>query len=400
MTQLPTSASPAVSNLPLKGVRILDFTWVWAGPLISLGFGDMGADVIKVESSSRPDPFRTRGEERSVGDDRLERSPVFARLNRSKRSIGLNLRDQRGKDLALRLAGSADLVLENYRAGTLDRLGLGFSALVKQNPQVVLMSLCGGGQTGRWANMKSFAFIASALAGYESQISYPGEDPIGGPTVGIGDPIGSAYGFLGAMAGLHYARRTGHGLHVDVSNIEAMISLMSSDVVLAQAGSDSRTNRGTVRLAIRCGNQDRWVSVVLSDDQMLARMLTVVGAEERPAALEALRTPATLALLESQLTQWAETREAAIIAGVLQAVQVDAFEVKTFAEARTGEHAPSYYSTAHPVIGDVTVYGSPWGVGAPRSPAPRLGQDTDSILLELGLDQGEIGKLRSEGTVE
>src|ERR1700728_2020931 len=279
----------------------------------------MGADVIKVESSSRPAPFRTRGEERSVGDDRLERSPVFAGLNRSKRSIGLSIRDPRGKDLALRLAGSADLVLENYRAGTLDRLGLGFSALVKHNPQVVLMSLCGGGKAGRWSNMKSFAFIASALSGYESQISYPGEDPIGGPTVGIGDPIGSAYGFLGAMTGLHYARRTGRAIHVDVSNIEAMISVMTSEVVLAQAGSDSRTNRGTVRLAIRCGNQDRWVSVVLSDDQMLARMLAAVEVEERPVALKALRAPATLTLLESQLAQWAVTREPTTIAAALQA---------------------------------------------------------------------------------
>ena len=400
MNQAMTNTLSRATGLPLQGVRVLDFTWVWAGPLVSLGFGDMGAEVIKVESSGRPDPFRTRGQERAVDDDRLERSPVFARLNRSKKSIGLNLRDPRARELALRLAGSADLVLENYRAGTLDRLGLGFSALVGQNPRLVLMSICGGGQIGRWANMKSFAFIASALAGYESEIRYPGEEPIGGPTVGIADPIGSAYAFLGAIAGLHYARRTGQGIHVDVSNIEAMISLMASGVVRSQSDPETAQSLQRVRFAVRSGNDGRWVSIVIADDLMLERLLGATGIEYRPASLTEAGAPEALAQLERQVTAWTEHLTGAETITSLRAARVDAFAVRTFAEARASEHAPKYFETDHPVIGDLSVYGSPWGVGSPQKPSPRLGEDTDSILKEFGIDDDEITELRAAGVIE
>jgi crotonobetainyl-CoA:carnitine CoA-transferase CaiB-like acyl-CoA transferase len=389
-----------VSDQPLKGVRVLDFTWVWAGPLMSLGLADLGAEVIKVESSRRPDPFRTRGSERATDPLRLERSPVFLKLNRSKRSLGLDLSKPRGRELALDLAASSDLVLENFRAGTLERLGLGYPALRERNERVVLVSVCGGGQYGRWSNLKSFAMIASAFSGYEQRISYPGDEPIGGPTVAIGDPTGAAYGYLAAMAGLHRARRTGVGAHLDVSNIEAMVSIMSAAALRSQTAPPASPR--PVRLGIACSGQDHWVALVLPDHASWLRLLELTGLHgngvtdplEHPDDAQA--TMGAQAMLET----WSRDRTRDTVVAELRGHHIDAFSIVSLAEARSSAHSPGYYTLPHSVAGRHEVYGTPWQVGQPGGSAPLLGEHTDEILLSLGLEPAEIDELRRDRVVE
>jgi crotonobetainyl-CoA:carnitine CoA-transferase CaiB-like acyl-CoA transferase len=388
-----------VSDKPLEGVRVLDFTWVWAGPLITLGLADLGAEVIKVESSRRPDPFRTRGSERTQDALRLERSPVFLKLNRSKRSLGLDLSKPRARDLVLDLAASSDLVLENFRAGTLERLGLGYSALRSRNSRIVLVSVCGGGQRGRWSSLKSFAMIASAFSGYEGQIAYPGEEPIGGATVAIGDPTGSAYGFLAAMAGLHRARRTGVGAHLDLSNIEAMVSLMTAGVLRSHLPPDASR---PVRLAIACSGENQWVSLVVADHAMWSRLLSVAQLDVHavPSPVGRPVDGASIASTQAMLETWSRGRPRDAVVAELRAHHIDAFPVVSIAEAKSGAHSPGYYTLPHAVAGRHEVYGAPWQVGEPRRAAPLLGEHTDEILLSLGLDSTEIDELRLDKVVE
>jgi crotonobetainyl-CoA:carnitine CoA-transferase CaiB-like acyl-CoA transferase len=388
-----------VSDKPLEGVRVLDFTWVWAGPLVSLGLADLGAEVIKVESSRRPDPFRTRGSEREHDALRLERSPVFLKLNRSKRSLGLDLSKPRGRDLALDLAASSDLVLENFRAGTLERLGLGYAALRERNERVVLVSVCGGGQHGRWSNLKSFAMIASAFSGYEGRISYPGEEPIGGPTVAIGDPTGAAYAFLAAMAGLHAVRRTGVGAHLDVSNIEAMVSLMTLGALRSQI---PPVPARPARLAIACSGEDQWVSLVIADHDMWARLLSVarLDVNEVPNPLGRTDDGAAIATAQALLETWSRERRRDATVAELRDHHIDAFSIVSLAEATSSAHSTEYHTLQHPVAGQHEVYGTPWQLGRPRRSAPFLGEHTDEILRSLGLEPAEIDALRRDKVVE
>jgi len=382
-----------------RRLRVLDLGWIWAGPLVGAVLAELGADVVKVESANRFDPYRMRGVERrkDLGELRKEASPSFHKLNKGKRGITLNLRTDAGKDLLLRMVAEADVLVENFRAGTLDRLGLGWERLREANPRLVAVSLSAGGQTGRWRNLRAYALITSALAGYESLIGYPGEPPIGGSTFGVADPSVAAFGVFGTLAAVADARRTGQGSYLDFSGVEAMMGVLGPAMLAAQTGVDTVP---CADLTAPCADDDSWLTTVVSDQVSVDRLAAAIGAVV-PTWDQVRRDPQARERLRLLLSGWSGTRFAGDAVAELRAAGVPAVPVLTI-EAATSTPAMTrdQVTVVHPVTGEATYLGSPWGRRAVPGPAPLLGAHTAEVLDEwLGLNAGEVEALTEQGVL-
>jgi len=203
---------------PLAGVRVVETTTTWAGPMCGCVLADFGAEVIKVEP---PDGEIARRLPPALPGASPPVSALHATVNRNKRSVCLDLREPRGRDLFLRLATTADLVVENFRPGTLDRLGLGYRDLRAMNEDVILVSISGFGQFGRDAERAGYDPLAQAASGFLSLNGDPDGEPVKAPTF-LGDDLAGLHAALAALAALRHRDRTGEGQHIDVSLLDAM----------------------------------------------------------------------------------------------------------------------------------------------------------------------------------
>lgn len=384
------------TSSPLAGARVIDLGWIWAGPLVTSGLAGLGADVVKVESSGRFDPYRLRGVERMKVplERRRELSPSFHNLNQTKRSIDINLKSDAGRALLLRMVASADMLVENFSAGTLDRLGLPWEVLREVNPRLVVLSMSGGGETGRWKQLRAYALIASALAGYESLVGYPGEPPIGGPTVGMADPTAASFGLLAAVAALFRAARTGQGAHIDLSNTEAVIAMLP--YAFLDSGAD-RTPGPAVELTLRCRGEDSWLAAVVTGERDWDVLLAATGCVDTAPAwheLAARTEDARIALEKWTVSLDRDAAVAELVAGGIVAVPVlDAEEIRTTEESNKD-------TVEHPLSGKETAAHLPWGKVRPPRPAPLLGEHTDAVLRDwLSAADGEIASLRESGAI-
>lgn len=378
-----------------RRIRVLDLGWVWAGPLVSSAFADLGADVVKVESRRRLDPYRLRGVERDPRYDdgnRYEASPSFHKLNRGKRSLTINLREPKGRDLILRLAEVADVLIENYSAGTLERLGLGWSELRRRNPRLVAISMSAGGQKGRWSRLRAYALVTTALAGYESLISYAGEAPIGGATFGVADPGMASFGVLAVMAGLWRARRDGRGAYVDLSGIESVIALLGAAFV------PGAEDAPALQLCLPCAGDDNWVVAVIDDPEAASQLASELGDAALPDWAAAISDSTQRAALLAQVSAWSLTRSPADVLAGLGRAGIAAAPVWSIEERNAAPQiAGALIDIKHPVTGVERILPSPWGTEGVPAAAPLLGQHVDEVLREwLELSDAEIGELRDQ----
>jgi len=387
----------------LSGVRVLDMGWVWAGPLVGNALAALGAEVVKIESEGRFDPLRLAAVEGrdDLGDLKRESSLPFHRLNYCKKSLSLDLRRDEGRSLFLRLVSRADLLLENYQAGTLDRLGLSWDALRAANPRLVVLSMSAGGQTGRWRNLKAYDLITAALAGYESLIGYAGEPPLGGPTLAAADPGVGAFGVFAALVGLTQARRTGRGAYFDVSGVEALMALMGYAFLEADGPDGSEAMLPAVELTLRCRGEDRWVALVLTADRELDLLMDLVGGTA-PASWEELRrSPEARAHLAVLAGPWAAGLTREVACAILEEAGIASAPVLSVEERNELPSIKSLYQgVIHPVTSVEEVFPPPWGCWVVPTPAPLLGQHTDAVLHDwLALERGEIARLRAQGVL-
>jgi crotonobetainyl-CoA:carnitine CoA-transferase CaiB-like acyl-CoA transferase len=358
------SALPTSDELPLTGVRVLEFCWVWAGPLLGQYLADLGAEVIKVEWYKRFDLYRTRGVERLQGKvpetKRREMSRSFHSLNRNKVSLTLDLKDEQSRRQVIALCAQSDLVIENFTAGTLERLGLGYEALSAVNERLVLLSLSGFGAGSPLERMRAYGLVVSALAGVEAEIRDPESDAfVGSPTFVISDPNAAIYGLLGALAALRSADATGRGEHVTVSQFDAMNAFAGSDAAPA-----SRT----------ISTQDDQFLVVDESgtplDNALAAELAATSAEVGLARCRELGRPAAI-ICDPEV---ADVNQVFGTTNVLD---------------------------DHPAVGRESLVAAPWRVdGRPpgiRKPAPLLGEGNLYVLGDLlGLSPDEVATISSE----
>jgi crotonobetainyl-CoA:carnitine CoA-transferase CaiB-like acyl-CoA transferase len=270
-----------VSEPPLAGVRVVEAATLFAAPLAGMLLGDFGADVIKIEHPRRPDPARGHGPSKNGA------GLWFKALARNKRLLTLDLSHSEGRELFLRLVQDTDVVLENFRPGTLERWGLGWDELVAVNPRLVLARVTGFGQTGPYAHRPGFGTLAEAMSGFAALNGEPDGPPLL-PPLALADGVAALATAFAALAALRSREQTGRGQVVDVSLIEPLLTLLGPQVTawdqlgLLQDRTGNRSSHNAPRNVYRTADES-WVAVSASADTIAERVLRLV---ERPDLAE------------------------------------------------------------------------------------------------------------------
>ena len=411
---VPRSHQDAAGRLPLAGVRVVDFTWAWAGPTCTLQLAHLGADVIKIESAERMDTVR--GLPPFWQDVRSpNRSGYFNQYSQGKRSLTLNLKHPEARELVRGLVRRADVVVDNFSAGALERMGFGYEALRAIKPDIIQISMAAHGQTGPLAPFIAYGPTQVPMTGLLSLTGYPE----GGPReVGIsyGDPNGGINAAVAVLAALHHRRRTGRGQSIDMSQWEAALPLVVEGLLTYQMTGQQPPRMGNrdefqaPQGVFRCAGEEQWVALSCWSDAEWHALADVIGRSDlcdNPGLATAYGRKARETEIEAAITVWSSgcSREAA--AAMLQRAGVPAVPVFTTEDLANepGLAARDYWvQLPHPECTGARHAGIPWRLsGTPlrvQAPAPTLGQHTDDVLRQvLDLSDADIAHLRDAGVL-
>jgi crotonobetainyl-CoA:carnitine CoA-transferase CaiB-like acyl-CoA transferase len=391
---------------PLAGVRVLELGSFIAGPFSGQLLGDYGAEVIKVEPPGEGDPMRRWGITRE-GD-----SLWWPAIGRNKRSVTLDLRDERARAVVRRLAAACDIVIENFRPGRLQEWGLGFDALAAENPAIVVVHISGFGQTGPRAAEAGFGSIGEAVGGIRHTTGSPDRPP-SRAGVSLGDALAAMFGVIGSLAALTEARATGQGQEVDVAIYEAVAALMESSMADFELGGVLRGRSGSVLPGVAPSNvyptaDGSEVVIAGNADTVFARLCQAMGqpelsTDERYATHGA--RGANMAELDERIGAWTATLPAALLLERLEAHGVPAGQIFTAKEMLTDpqyqarrmvQRHRSYQGWDVPMTGVVPRFTRT--PGAVRHTGQPLGHDTEAVLRDVaGRSQDEIDELGKAG---
>jgi crotonobetainyl-CoA:carnitine CoA-transferase CaiB-like acyl-CoA transferase len=388
---------------PLAGIRVLDMSRLVAGNMLSLQLGDFGADVIKVEPPEG-DPLR---EWRDDG-----KSLHWKTYCRNKRSIVLNFRKAEAKDALLRLVAKADVLIENYRPGTLEEMGLGPDVLHKANPNLVIVRVSGFGQTGPYAPHPGFGTLVEAMSGFASRTGFPDREPVL-PPLALADMMAGLYGAFATVTALR-ARDNGtaKGQVIDLSLLESVFSVLGPEAgIYAVTGkvkerSGSASNTSSPRNVYRCLD-GQYVAVSASIQAMAKRLFETIG---KPEMIEDARFRTNTdrvknrTLVDQTVGAWFATKTRDEALRIMREASVTAGPVYSIADAAKDEHfrereiivdvedAELGKLPMHNILPRLSETPGVW-----QKPAPALGEHTDVVLAEAGLSTEEIARLRKEG---
>lgn len=401
----------------LEGIRVLDFTWVLAGPMMGHLFADFGAEVIKIESRNRLDAQRRHRPlplpQAEDPNTLPEMMPFFHILNRNKLGITANLKHPKTIALIKELAKISDVVIENYSPGTMARLGLDYAALSEINPRLVMVSLSGAGSYGPYMNMTAYASVITAMTGIDSLTGYEGEDPVGIITLNVGDVTLALAGFLASLSALFYRRGSGEGQYIDVSGIEALVSCLGEpimDFVMNQRVNKPRGNfdpRGAPYGIYRCKGDDEWVSIAAITDEEWEKLIQAMGdplwAKDEIFSSRFNRV-GNRKKLDALVEDWTGKHSREEIEKILVKAGVPTGVVANVADHFSDPHLRArgiYAEVKHPIVGDEILYSAPIKLsetpGRVQRAAPLLGQHNRYVFGKLlGLSNSEIARLEKE----
>ena len=391
----------------LDGLTVLDVSTLFAGPMAAMHLGDMGATVIKVEHPHRPDPARGHGPSKDG------QNLWWKTLGRNKRTIALDLHTDGGREALLRLAETADVMIENFRPGTLERWGVGYDVLSARNPRLVLARVTGFGQKGPYRSRPGFGTLAEAMSGFAAMTGEPDGPPVL-PPFGLADGIASLATAYAIMVALHAREADGMGQEVDVAIIEPMLAMLGPQItrwdqlgtVQARTGNRSANNapRNTYRTA-----DGSWVAVSTSAQSIAERVMVLVGRPD-------LITEPWFATGAGR-AEHADELDDAVGGWIVQRSRdevIDAFDRAQAAIAPIYDAAdivadPQFQAlgTIHTIVdedlGEMRMQGPLFLLSADAPviafTGRALGADTDAVLGELGYTTGEIADLRADGSI-
>ncbi|WP_280189043.1 CaiB/BaiF CoA transferase family protein [Delftia sp. PS-11] len=404
MTQQTMQPAPGA----LAGVRVVEMGQLIAGPFCGKTLGEFGADVVKIEAPGAGDPLRNW---RMIKNGT---SVWWQVQSRNKRSVALDLRQQEGQDIARRLIAEADVLVENFRPGTLEGWGMSPEQLHALNPGLVILRISGYGQTGPYRDLPGFGVIGEAMGGLRHLTAEPGRVPVR-VGVSIGDTLAALHGVIGVMMALYHRKvHGGAGQVIDVALHEAVFNVMESLLPEYSAFGAVREAAGSALPGIAPSNaypcQDGWVLVAGNGDSIFKRLMTAVGRQDLaddPQLADNAGRVARVQEIDAVIGGWTRGQSVQAVMEQLAAARVPAGKVYTAKDISEDPHyrARGMILTQHTRDGyDVEVPGivpklslTP---GTVRSSAPHVGDDTDAVLAEAGLTAGQIALLRSKGVIQ
>ncbi|MDD5906030.1 MAG: CaiB/BaiF CoA-transferase family protein [Clostridiales bacterium] len=393
----------------LSNLRILDLTRVLAGPFCTMLLADMGADVIKIEQPGKGD------DSRAYAPFKNGESLYYANVNRSKRSVTLNLKKPEGKELFLRMVKEADVVVENYRPGVMDKLGIGYDVLNAVNPRIIYVAISGFGSYGKYSQRPGYDIIAQAMGGVMSLTGWPSTGPTRSGNA-LGDVMGGMNGAIGVLAAVNARNITGKGQRVDISLVDGIVASLENALERYQVSgklAERNGNRyntlypydsfdakdGTYVLG--CGNQKLWeifARECMHQEELIAdpRFLT-----------PALRND-NWAELRPYVQEWSKNYTVKEIVDLILATGVPAAPIYNMQDLLDDEHIckdrEMFVNVKHDVIGDMTVIGDAVKLmgtkNGVRWAAPSLGQHSFEVYNGIfGLSREELEQLQADGVI-
>jgi crotonobetainyl-CoA:carnitine CoA-transferase CaiB-like acyl-CoA transferase len=373
----------------LEGIRVLDLTHAHAGPICTMFMGAMGAEVIKIEplwgEMTRMFPPLVKGQ-----------SPYFMFLDRCKKGITLDLKNPKGKELFMELVKKSDVIMENFSAGTMDRLGLGWDVLQSMNSGIIYASISGFGHTGPWADRRSFDPIAQATSGYMTLMKdaiNPEGPPLQAPDA-IADTIPGFTALIGILAALNYRNKTGKGQRVDVAQMDSMIAVMQSYSFwnIVKKTFSQALIQYRVGVSGLYKTQDGFIMFSLPPGRITEWFKELMGVEE---------------LTHNVVNEWVLQRTSDEVIDILAKTGIPVGHVYDLDEVQRCEQAIAremFTKVNHPILGEIVEPGFPIKFSETKGdisiPAPLLGEHTNEIFSKvLELSKEELNELRKEGVI-
>jgi formyl-CoA transferase len=407
-TAVPASAAGPV-GLPLDDLRVIELGQLLAGPFCGQLLGDFGADVIKVEDPGKGDPMRQWGREKPHGKSLWW--PVIAR---NKKSATCDLRTAEGQALLRRLIDTADVVVENFRPGTLERWGMSPEQLWQTNPGLIITRVTGYGQDGPYSPRAGFGAIGEAMGGIRYVMGSPGEPPVRAG-ISLGDALAATFACLGTLVALHQRERTGRGQVVDSAIYEAVLAMMESLLPEWAIAGYQRERTGPVLPNVSPSNvyptgDGDLVLIAANQDSVFGRLAGAMGqpglAADPKFSTHSARG-AAMTELDNLIAEWTSTLEAAGLLAVLHEAGVPAgriFRAKDMFDDPHFAARAAIVTVAHPDFGEVPMQNvvpklslTP---GSVRSAGPALGEHNDLVWGGLaGLSRAEVTRLRAAGII-
>ncbi len=403
---MDTPAAP-VPSTALAGVRVVEMGQLIAGPFAARMLGEFGAEVIKIEPPGSGDPLRKW---RMLKDGT---SVWWQVQSRNKRSVALDLRAAEGQDIARRLVSRADVLIENFRPGTLEGWGLGWDELRALNPGLVMLRISGYGQSGPYRDQPGFGVIGEAMGGLRHLTGEPGRVPVR-VGVSIGDTLAALHGVIGVMMALHHRKANGgEGQVIDVALHEAVFNVMESLLPEYSVFGAVREPTGSSMPGIAPTNayrcSDGFVLIAGNGDSIFKRLMEAIGRgdlADAPDLAGNVGRVARVTEIDGAIEAWTSRRTVSDALAVMAAARVPAGKVFTAKDI----HEDPHYRAREMIVQQVTRDG--WALDVPgvvpklsatpgtlRSAAPRLGEDTDAVLRELGFDEPAIAALRARAVI-
>ncbi|OBB20428.1 CoA-transferase [Mycolicibacterium setense] len=414
------SGRPKGDRLPFSGLRVLDMTTFWAGPSCTHPLGMLGAEVIHLESTPRPDGTRLIAGIPATVEQWWERSPIFSALNTNKKSLTLDFQTEQGRDLLRRLIATCDVVVENFTPRVIEQIGLDFDSLRALREDIIMVRMPGFGLDGPWRDNPAFAYIIEDASGLSWLTGYPDRAPF--EPYSIGDPNAGVHALSGLLLALEHRRRTGRGVLVEAAMVDAALNIAAEQVIEFSAYGallQRDGNRGPAAAPQNIyqsaeinefGRADSWVAIAVSTDAQWVALRGAIGQPEwamDPRLDTAEGRRAHHDLIDAQLAAWCRSRGGDEIVETLWPAGIPVakvmqphrqLELPQVRFRRFFEHVghPVNMAAAHSTL-PVSLANGPRELH--RQAAPLLGEHNHELLAELGLSDDEIDELVEDGVI-
>ena len=404
-----TDKQPEARSGPLTDTRVIELGSLLAGPFCGQLLADMGAEVIKIEAPGQGDPMRIWGQEKANG-----RSLWWPIVARNKKSVTINCRVEEGQALVRSLVEKSDILLENFRPGTMERWGLGYDDLKSVNPGLIMIRVSGQGQTGPYAKRAGYGSIGEAMGGLRYVVGDPSTPP-SRMGISIGDSLAATFAAVGGLAALHHRERTGEGQVVDSAIYEAVLAMMESLVAEYQQTGYIRERTGSILPNVAPSNvyptsDGKMILIAANQDTVFRRFAAAMG---RPEMADDARYSSHAArgerqeALDAEISEWTKTKTAEELTALMENNGVPVGKIYRAPDMLEDAHfkaREAIIKVMHPEIGELAMQNvfpklslTP---GRVRHTGPELGEHNASVLGDiLGMSAGEQQSLRERGIV-